>query len=115
MTLELVVDGLTVLFLLTGCFFFLAGTVGLLRFPDVYCRLHALTKADSLGLGFVVAGVALQLRSWHEVLLLGILWFLVLSAAATICYLVASEALAQGVDPVGSGASQGQSGTEEAP
>ena len=34
-----------------GVFFFLAGTVGLLRFPDSLTRLHALTKADNLGLG----------------------------------------------------------------
>jgi multicomponent Na+:H+ antiporter subunit G len=35
---------------LAGAFFFLAGTVGLLRFPDTLTRLHALTKADNLGL-----------------------------------------------------------------
>ena len=33
----------------SGAFFFLAGTVGLLRFPDLLTRLHALTKADNLG------------------------------------------------------------------
>lgn len=33
--------------------------MGLLRFPDVYTRLHALTKADKLVLGFMVAGLPL--------------------------------------------------------
>jgi len=42
---------LSILLLLAGAVFFLAGTLGLLRFPDVYTRLHALTKADNLGLG----------------------------------------------------------------
>ena len=37
-----------------GALFFLAGTVGLLRFPDVHARLHALTKADNVGLGFLL-------------------------------------------------------------
>jgi len=46
-------DILTILLLTAGAFFFLAGTVGLLRFPDVYTRLHALTKADNLGLGLL--------------------------------------------------------------
>ena len=32
----------------------MAGTVGLLRFPDTLTRLHALTKVDNLGLGFIV-------------------------------------------------------------
>ena len=40
-----------------GTFFFVAGTVGLLRFPDSLSRLHALTKADNLGLGLVVLGL----------------------------------------------------------
>ena len=33
--------------LLGGTFFFVAGTLGLLRFPDIYARLHAVTKADT--------------------------------------------------------------------
>jgi monovalent cation/proton antiporter MnhG/PhaG subunit len=40
-----------------GVFFFLAGTVGLLRFPDTLTRLHALTKADNLGLGLIMLGL----------------------------------------------------------
>ena len=36
--------------LVAGAGFFVAGAVGLLRFPDVYTRLHALTKVDNLGL-----------------------------------------------------------------
>ena len=47
----------TVVFVVAGAFFFLAGTVGLLRFPDSFTRLHALTKADNLGLGLVVLGL----------------------------------------------------------
>ena len=43
-----------------GAFFFLAGTVGLLRFPDALTRLHALTKADNLGLGLIVLGLLPQ-------------------------------------------------------
>lgn len=46
-----------------GAVFFLAGTLGLLRFPDTLTRLHALTKADNLGLGLVVLGLLPQ-ASW---------------------------------------------------
>jgi multicomponent Na+:H+ antiporter subunit G len=53
--IECVVEYLGMALLLVGAFFFFAGTVGLLRFPDVYTRLHALAKADNLGLGFVGA------------------------------------------------------------
>ena len=40
-----VVGWLSFALTLLGTVFFLAGTMGLLRFPDVYTRLHALTKA----------------------------------------------------------------------
>ncbi|TVR91112.1 MAG: hypothetical protein EA418_14385 [Wenzhouxiangellaceae bacterium] len=42
-----------------GCLFFLAGTVGLLRLPDFYCRLHATTKCDAVGAVLILSGVAL--------------------------------------------------------
>ena len=50
-------DLFTIAAVSAGAVFFLAGTVGLLRFPDALTRLHALTKADNLGLGLVVLGL----------------------------------------------------------
>ena len=50
-------DLFTIVSVAGGAFFFLAGTVGLLRFPDTFTRLHALTKADNLGLGLVILGL----------------------------------------------------------
>jgi multicomponent Na+:H+ antiporter subunit G len=58
-----VTEWISLALLAVGAFFFLAGSTGVLRFPDVYTRLHALTKADNLGLGFVVLGLALQADS----------------------------------------------------
>jgi multicomponent Na+:H+ antiporter subunit G len=67
-----------------GAFFFLAGTVGLLRFPDSLTRLHALTKADNLGLGLVVLGLLPRTGSLLDALRLIAIWALVqLSGAAT--------------------------------
>ena len=57
------IDSLSVTLMLVGAGFFLAGTLGLVRFPDVYTRLHALTKADNLGLGLIVLGLMLQAES----------------------------------------------------
>ncbi len=75
-----------------GLLFFVAGTLGLLRFPDVHSRLHALTKADNLGLGFVVAGAALLLGDgWASAKLL-LIWLLTLLAAATVAQLIARAA-----------------------
>ena len=56
----MIVEILMVLFLSMGALFFLIGTIGLLRFPDVYTRLHAATKCDTLGLGLILAGLMLH-------------------------------------------------------
>lgn len=88
---------LTMFLLLAGAVFFLAGTVGLLRFPDVYTRLHALTKADNVGLGLVVAGLALQAESWAVVGKLLLIWLLVLLASASVAHLVAAAARQRGI------------------
>lgn len=87
-------------FVLAGAFFFLAGTVGLLRFPDIFCRLHALTKADNLGLGLVVVGLSLQPMGWGGRLQLVLTWLLALAAAATVCHILARSCLRRGIDPV---------------
>ena len=58
--MQVLFDSFTVLAVSAGAVFFLAGTVGLLRFPDSLSRLHALTKADNLGLGLVVLGLLPQ-------------------------------------------------------
>ena len=70
------------LLVVLGMPFFLAGTIGLLRFPDVFTRLHAVTKADNLGLGLVVFGLLLQTNSWEMVGKLLLIWLLVLLGSA---------------------------------
>ncbi len=84
--------------IVAGALFFLAGTVGVLRFPDVYTRLHALTKADNLGLGLTVLGLTLQAEDWTVVLKLVLIWLLALPASATVAQLVARAALDAGLD-----------------
>ena len=90
-------DLFTILLLTAGAFFFFAGTVGLLRFPDVYTRLHALTKADNLGLGLLLAGLALQAESWTAVVRLLLIWLLILLASSSVAHLVARTAQQRGI------------------
>ncbi|HTQ00046.1 MAG TPA: monovalent cation/H(+) antiporter subunit G [Casimicrobiaceae bacterium] len=73
----------------TGAFFFLAGTVGLLRFPDALTRLHALTKADNLGLGLVVFGLLPQVDGFANGLKLVVIWLLVMLSSADAGQLIA--------------------------
>jgi multicomponent Na+:H+ antiporter subunit G len=78
-----------------GLMFFMAGTIGLIRFPDTFSRLHALTKADNLGLGFIAIGVAFQTETWREVALLALVWTLSLIAAGTVSQLIARAAMTE--------------------
>ncbi len=94
-----ILDLLSVVLLIVGAAFFLAGTLGLLRFPDVYTRLHALAKADNLGLGFTVLGLALQAPGVAAGLKLVLVWLLALAASATLSYLIARRAFAKGIVP----------------
>jgi multicomponent Na+:H+ antiporter subunit G len=85
--------------LVSGAAFFFAGTVGLLRFPDVFARLHALTKADNVGLGLIVAGLSLDAGSLTVAAKLFLIWMLVLLASASVAHLVARAALRRGLRP----------------
>ncbi len=79
----------TVVAITAGGLFFLAGTVGLLRFPDALTRLHALTKADNLGLGLVVLGLLGQAQSVLMGVKLLLIWGLVMWASAAVSQLIA--------------------------
>ncbi len=92
-------DGLSLALLLGGAVFFLAGTVGLLRFPDVYTRLHALAKADNLGLGLVVLGLLLKAPGAAAGFKLVLVWVLALAASATVGFLIARRARRHGIAP----------------
>jgi multicomponent Na+:H+ antiporter subunit G len=90
--MSLLLDVWTVATVSAGLFFFLAGTVGLLRFPDTLTRLHALTKADNLGLGLVVLGLLPRVDGPLAGLKLICVWLLVLLAGATASQLIARVA-----------------------
>jgi multicomponent Na+:H+ antiporter subunit G len=81
----------TVVLVSLGAFFFLAGTLGLLRFPDTLARLHALTKADNLGLGLIMLGLLPHVAWPFGALKLVVVWVLVLVASASTSQLIARK------------------------
>lgn len=90
MTLHAIVTAIP---LVVGAFFFFAGAVGLLRFPDPCTRIHALTKADNLGLGFIVFGLAVETPSIVIIAKLGVIWVLVLVSSSLSSQLIIGRAL----------------------
>jgi multicomponent Na+:H+ antiporter subunit G len=64
------------LMIAAGLFFVIIGTIGLLRMPDLYTRMHATTKCDTLGAGLILMGLAVyQGVHWTSLKLLLIIWF----------------------------------------
>jgi multicomponent Na+:H+ antiporter subunit G len=86
------IDAVSSLLIVAGLGFYLAGSIGLLRLPDLYSRLHALTKADNLGLGLVTAGLALHSQQLLGTLKLLLIWLAVLAASAASAHLIAQHA-----------------------
>jgi multicomponent Na+:H+ antiporter subunit G len=88
--MSLLVSIFAIIAVLAGVFFFIAGTLGLLRFGDTLSRIHALTKADNLGLGLIVLGLLPLVDSVADALKLVVIWALVLLGGTTAAQLVAS-------------------------
>jgi multicomponent K+:H+ antiporter subunit G len=68
-----IIEALVSFFLLVGATFALIGSIGLVRLPDFFSRLHGPSKATTLGVGGVLIGSAIHFSvgpgtSLHEVL-----------------------------------------------
>ena len=101
MDAQLLISVLSGFFILLGVLALLIGALGLLRLPDVYCRIHAVGMIDTVGASFIILGLAI-----HEgvslvtvkLLFIGIFLFFT-SPIAT--HAVAQVAHKSGVVPVG--------------
>jgi multicomponent Na+:H+ antiporter subunit G len=57
-------EGITVLIIALGVFFMLLTSIGIMRLPDLYTRVHAAGKASTLGIAGVLVGVAIYSTDW---------------------------------------------------
>lgn len=96
---------LAIILIVLGLFFFIAGTVGLLRLPDFYSRLHAAGKCDSLAAVLMIAGLAvynLESFSLGALLVSGKLFLIaafVFVTSPTATHAITEAALVLGVKP----------------
>lgn len=98
---EIIINILIILFLLVGTFFILSASIGIVRFPDVYTRLHAATKGSTLGISCILIGAFLYLYTAHSIisgkLLLAIV-FIMLTAPVS-AHMISRAAHRDGVKP----------------
>ena len=87
--------------ILAGLFFMLAGTIGVLRMPDLFTRLHAAGVTDTAGAGLLIAGMCLQAGSGLLVLRLLLVYGLLFFTSPIATHALARAGLAGGVEPAG--------------
>lgn len=95
----LLVHALTIALAVLGALFFLAGTLGLLRLPDFYSRVHAATKCDTVGAGAILVALAIHVAPHPEALKILVLLLLVLLSSPTSGHALARAAHHTGLEP----------------
>jgi len=95
MILNLIVMG----FLLAGAFFFITATIGLLRFPDLFTRLHATGKGDTLGAGLILMGLAIHAGLTPESVKILIILIFILLTSPVSTHAISRAVYISGVKP----------------
>ncbi|WP_251343539.1 monovalent cation/H(+) antiporter subunit G [Haloplanus halophilus] len=95
------VEYLAAALVIGGVFFGFVATVGLLRLPDLYSRLHAASKSDTLGSVLAIAGTAAALGLTTESMKMLFLVLFLFLTSPTAAHAIARAGKEQEVDPVG--------------
>jgi multicomponent Na+:H+ antiporter subunit G len=96
MILEQVMQYTAIFFLFSGFFFLLVGVVGLLRLPDVYTRMHAMGKCDTLGTGMILIAITLLVADITNVTKLLMIGAMIVTINPVVTHLIAKTAYNRG-------------------
>jgi multicomponent Na+:H+ antiporter subunit G len=112
------IDWLAAALVLAGGFFCLVAGIGVVRLDDLYARMHAATKAGTLGLALVCLAVMVEADTWLEVLEALFVFLFMIASAPIGAHLIGRAAFRTGapmdpntqVDPGCSGFRRNRSG-----
>lgn len=96
MTLDQIIDLVSLVLILAGALLGLIAAIGLLRLRDVPSRLHAATKPQVLGLILISIAVALSLREWQVVAFLAVVIVVQFATAPLSAHMVGRQAYRNG-------------------
>ncbi|MDJ0922608.1 MAG: monovalent cation/H(+) antiporter subunit G [Henriciella sp.] len=85
---------------LVGGVLAIIGTVGVLRFPDFYSRLHAASVIDTSAATLAIIGMMLLAPTWLIVFKLGVVWLFLFLTGPTSSHALANAAHTAGVEPL---------------
>jgi multicomponent Na+:H+ antiporter subunit G len=98
--MPMLIDIASWLLIVGGSFFTLVGALGLLRMPDVFTRMHAVSVSDTLGVGLLILGMVLQAGLSLVTLKLLILLALFFLTAPVVTHALARVCLHEGIEPL---------------
>lgn len=92
----MILEYIAAFFLLGGFFFLIVGVIGLLRLPDVYNRMHAMGKCDTLGTGMVLIGLMILIGDVTNITKLFLILGMIATINPVITHLIAKTAYNRG-------------------
>lgn len=85
---------------LFGAILAIIGTIGVLRFPDFYTRLHAASVTDTASVSAMVIGMAFLSEHWLVLVKLAVIWLFILMTGPTSSHSIANAAHTAGLEPL---------------
>ena len=95
----LILEVLSWISILGGLFFMIVGTIGVVRMPDVYTRLHAAGMTDTMGAGLLLLGMCFQAGLTLVLVRLILIYAFLLFTSPISTHALASAALSGGLEP----------------
>ena len=86
--------------IIAGSIFCVIGAIGLIRQPDVYCRMHAAGMIDTMGIGLIFLGFAFQAGWTLALAKLAMIVIFILFTSPTSCHALCRAAAYSGVHPM---------------
>ena len=86
--------------IIIGSVFCVIGAIGIIRLPDVYCRMHAAGIIDTAGVGLILLGLAFQVGWTLALAKLAMILIFILFTSPTSCHALCRAAAYAGVHPM---------------
>ena len=97
--IDLILEVLSWISILGGLFFMIVGTIGVVRMPDVYTRLHAAGMTETMGAGLLLLGMCFQAGLTLVLVRLILIYAFLLFTSPISTHALASAALSGGLEP----------------
>ena len=95
----MIIDILSWICIIIGCLLGIIGGIGLLRFPDMYSRIHAAGLTDTMCAGLILLGLGLQAGWAFESVKLFLIYAFLFFTSPTSGYSLAHSAWRSGIKP----------------